>query len=221
MKENQLTINNILLLICLIVVILFLPVLSSHTVLMKSILFTAIIFFGTFSLDFVKRAQKILIVSGAITILLNWIDHFFASDVLDLVFSFSFFCFNLFIVVFMVRHIAKSKKINLTIIINSINGYLLLGILGAMLLAMAEMLQKHIYHLDTGAINFAGGTAQGFYDLLYFSFITLTTLGYGDVTPVSAFAKSVTLIIAVSGQLYLTILVAMLVGKFLSRTETD
>jgi len=90
-----------------------------------------------------------------------------------------------------------------------------------MLLAMAEMLQKHIYHLDTGAINFAGGTAQGFYDFLYFSFITLTTLGYGDVTPVSAFAKSVTLIIAVSGQLYLTILVAMLVGKFLSRTETD
>jgi hypothetical protein len=221
MKENQLTINNILLLICLIVVILFLPVLSSHTVLMKSILFTAIIFFGTFSLDFVKRAQKILIVSGAITILLNWIDHFFASDVLDLVFSFSFFFYNLFIVVFMVRHIAKSEKVNLTIIINSINGYLLLGILGAVLLAMAEMLQKHIYHLDTRAINFAGGTAQGFYDFLYFSFITLTTLGYGDVTPVSAFAKSVTLIIAVSGQLYLTILVAMLVGKFLSRTETD
>ena len=40
------------------------------------------------------------------------------------------------------------------------------------------------------------------------------------VTPVSAFAKSATLIIAVTGQLYLTILVAMLVGKLLSRTET-
>jgi voltage-gated potassium channel len=221
MNQKQLTRNNIILLHCLIVTILFLPVLSLHEMLLKNILFTAIIFFGTFSLDFVKRAQKILIVSGAATILLNWLHPFFQSDVLNLVFSASFFFYNLFIVVFMVRHVAKSEKVNTTIIINSINGYLLLGILGAMLLAMAEILQKLIYHLDTAAINFAGGTAQGFHDFLYFSFITLTTLGYGDVTPVSAFAKSVSLIIAVTGQFYLTILIAMLVGKFLSRTETD
>jgi voltage-gated potassium channel len=221
MKQNQLTINNIILLFCLIVMILFFPVISFHRVLMKNILLTSIVFFGTFSLDFVKRAQKILIASGTVTICLTWLDHFFPTHVLDLVFSFSFFFFNLFIVVFMVRHIAESKKVNVTIIINSINGYLLIGILGAVLLAMAELLQKSLYHLDTGAINFAGGTAKGFHDFLYFSFVTLTTLGYGDVTPVSAFAKSVTIIIAVTGQLYLTILIAMLVGKFLSRTETD
>jgi len=221
MKQNQLTTNNIILLICLLIMILFFPVLSFKRVLLKNILFTAIIFFGTFSLNFVKRTQIILITSGIITIFLSWLDHFFPNQVLDLVHSFSFFCFNLFIVVFMVRHIAESKKVNMTIIINSINGYLLIGILGAVLLAMAEILQKFLYHLDTGAINFAGGTAQGFHDFLYFSFVTLTTLGYGDVTPVSVFAKSVTLIIAVTGQLYLTILIAMLVGKFLSRRETD
>jgi voltage-gated potassium channel len=221
MIQNKLTRNNIILLICLLVTILFFPVLSFHRVLMKNILFTAIVFFGTFSLDFVKRAQKILIASGTVTIFLVWLDHFFPTHVLDLVFSFSFFCFNLFIVVFMVRHIAESKKVNVTIIISSINGYLLIGILGSVLLAMTELLQKSLYHLDTGAINFAGGPAQGFHDFLYFSFVTLTTLGYGDVTPVSAFAKSATIIIAVTGQLYLTILIAMLVGKFLSRTETD
>jgi hypothetical protein len=44
-------------------------------------------------------------------------------------------------------------------------------------------------------------------------------LGYGDVTPVSAFAKSLTIIIAISGQLYLTILIALLVGKYLSNPE--
>jgi voltage-gated potassium channel len=221
MKQNQLTINNIILLICLIVMILFFPILSFKRVLMKNILFTAIVFFGTFSLDFVKRAQKILIASGTVTICLTWLDHFFPNQTLDLVFFLSFFFFNLFIVVFMVRHIAKSKKVDATIIVNSINGYLLIGILGSALLAMAEILQKSLYHVDTGAINFAGGTARGFHDFLYFSFVTLTTLGYGDVTPISAFAKSVTVIIAVTGQLYLTILIAMLVGKFLSRTETD
>jgi voltage-gated potassium channel len=186
---------------------------------LKNILFSSMICFGIFSLDFVKRAQMILIGSGTVTIVLNWINYFISSDVLKLVFFFSFFFFNLFIVVFMVRHIAKSDRVNVTIIINSINGYLLIGLLGALLLAMAELLQKFMYHLDAGAINFVGGSAQGFHDFVYFSFITLTTLGYGDVTPVSALAKSATLIIAVSGQLYLTILVAILVGKYLSNSE--
>ncbi|MGD9335619.1 MAG: hypothetical protein PVJ50_11610 [Desulfobacterales bacterium] len=73
----------------------------------------------------------------------------------------------------MVHHIAQSKKVNFTIILDSINGYLLFGILGAVLLVMAELLQKFLYHLNTGAINFAGGTAQGFHDFLYFSFVPL------------------------------------------------
>ena len=58
-----------------------------------------------------------------------------------------------------------------------------------------------------------------FNDYLYFSFVTLTTLGYGDVIPVSHLARSTTMLIAVTGQLYMTILIAMLVGKFLSRPE--
>jgi voltage-gated potassium channel len=119
----------------------------------------------------------------------------------------------------MIRHIASSQKVTPTIILNSINGYLLIGVLGAVLLSMAQLVQLIIFGSDSGAISFSGGTAAGLHDYLYFSFVTLTTLGYGDVTPVSAFAKSLTIIIAVSGQLYLTILVAILVGKYLSNPE--
>lgn len=120
---------------------------------------------------------------------------------------------------FMIRHIARSKHVSVTIIINSINGYLLIGVLGAVLLAMTEIVQKIFMQEGAGAIQFSGLTDQGFHDYLYFSFVTLTTLGYGDITPVSALAKSTTIIISVTGQLYLTILVAMLVGKFLSRPD--
>ncbi len=188
---------------------------------MRDIIFTAIILSGTYSLDFAKKTRNILIIPGIVTIFLTWIDHFFAKDILRLVSFLSFFSFNLFITVFMVRHIARSKEVTLTIIINSINGYLLIGILGTLLLAIANIVQKFFFHIDTGAINFAGNAAAGFHDYLYFSFVTLTTLGYGDITPVSAFAKSLTIVIAITGQLYLTILIAMLVGKYLSRTQTD
>ena len=221
MTQKQLTRNNIILLVCLLLIIFFYPSLSKQRLLMRDIIFTAIILSGTYSLDFAKKTRNILIIPGIVTIFLTWIDHFFAKDILRLVSFLSFFSFNLFITMFMVRHIARSKEVTLTIIINSINGYLLIGILGTLLLAIANIVQKFFFHIDTGAINFAGKAAAGFHDYLYFSFVTLTTLGYGDITPVSAFAKSLTIVIAITGQLYLTILIAMLVGKYLSRTKTD
>ena len=221
MTQKQLTRNNLILLACLLIFIFFFPVLSAHKTLMRDIIFTAIVLSGSFSLDFAKRTQRILIASGTVTICLSWLHFFFANDLLGLAGFLSFFCFNVFITVFMIRHIARSKNVTVTIIINSINGYLLIGVLGAVLLAMTEIVQKFFLHSDTGAISLAGSSAVEFHDLLYFSFVTLTTLGYGDITPVSTFAKSLTVIIAVSGQLYLTILVAMLVGKFLSQAKKD
>jgi hypothetical protein len=221
MTQKQLTRNNIILLICLLLIIFFYPSLSKQRLLMRDIIFTVIILSGMYSLDFAKKTRNILIIPGIVTIFLIWIDYFFAKDILRLASFLSFFSFNMFITVFMIRHIARSQQVTLTIIINSINGYLLIGVLGAVLLAMMEIVQKFFFHIDTGAINFAGDAAAGFHDYLYFSFVTLTTLGYGDITPVSAFAKSLTIVIAISGQLYLTILIAMLVGKYLSSTQTD
>ncbi len=54
------------------------------------------------------------------------------------------------------------------------------------------------------------------YELFYFSYTTLTTLGYGDIRPISAIARSFAISEAIIGQLYLTILVARLVGLHIS-----
>ena len=219
MTQKQLARNNIILLSCLLLIIFFYPSLSKQRLLVRDIIFTAIILSGTYSLDFAKKTRNFLIIPGIVTIFLTWAYYFFVKDILGLAFFFSFFSFNMLIAVFMIRHIARSQQVTLTIIINSINGYLLIGVLGALLLAIAEIAQKFFFHIDTGAINFAGNTAAGFHDYLYFSFVTLTTLGYGDIIPVSTFAKSLTIVIVISGQLYLTILIAMLVGKYLSNPE--
>jgi Ion channel len=52
----------------------------------------------------------------------------------------------------------------------------------------------------------------GFPEFTYFSFVTLSTLGYGDITPVSPFVRSLATLEALVGPLYLTVLVARLVG---------
>ncbi len=58
--------------------------------------------------------------------------------------------------------------------------------------------------------------AQQFPDLMYFSFVTLTTLGYGDLTPVKPLARSVAYLEAIVGQFYVAVLVAWLVAMYIS-----
>ena len=56
---------------------------------------------------------------------------------------------------------------------------------------------------------------------LYFSFVTMSTLGYGDITPVSAIARMLTYMQAVFGLFYIAILVAGLVGAYVSGRQND
>lgn len=55
----------------------------------------------------------------------------------------------------------------------------------------------------------------------YFSFSTLTTLGFGDITPVSRVARTLAIMEAATGTLYLAILISRLVGRYSSATESD
>jgi hypothetical protein len=87
----------------------------------------------------------------------------------------------------------------------AIAAYLLLGVLWAHAYAL-------VAHLRPAAFSGAVSAADGHRAFLYFSFVTLTTVGYGDVLPVHAAARSLAMLEAVAGPLYLAILVARLVS---------
>jgi voltage-gated potassium channel Kch len=81
-----------------------------------------------------------------------------------------------------------------------------------------------IARLDPGAFNIPEVTASFIPDnisevgsAMYFSFVTLTTLGYGDITPINAFARTLAYLEAAAGQIYLTVLIASLVGMHITR----
>ena len=82
------------------------------------------------------------------------------------------------------------------------------------------MAVSRLEFLQPGAFSFQademGSFQAKFYDQLYFSFITMGTVGYGDLLPKTPFAKSFSTLIGVSGQLYMAIVIAMLVGKYAS-----
>ena len=70
--------------------------------------------------------------------------------------------------------------------------------------------------IQPNSFNGLDSVTSSLQDVLYFTFVSLTTLGYGDVTPNLPLAKSLSILIAISGQLYVAVIIAMLVGKYAS-----
>ncbi|BBO78942.1 hypothetical protein DSCW_63590 [Desulfosarcina widdelii] len=219
MKLHQLARNNVILLLCLLALLLLFPLFRTNNPLARDLLRTAIFFSGVFSLDFSPRSLKVLLPLGTITAAAVWVEHFLHHQTTELIESTTTVLFLVAIVVLMIRHIARSREVTPTIILSSINGYLLLGFLGGALLAIADSVDRLAVKGIASGIIFPGQAVPDFFDYLYFSFVTLTTLGYGDVTPLSHLSRSTAILIAITGQLYMTILIAMLVGKFLARSE--
>ena len=109
-----------------------------------------------------------------------------------------------------------------------INGYRVLGgIAGYMLIGLTwTFAYQLLLERYPAAIHFEPGVAASLpgqpSHLIYFSFMTLTTVGFGDVHPVSPVARSLTVAEALVGQLYIAILISSLVGMALqARTPSS
>jgi hypothetical protein len=114
------------------------------------------------------------------------------------------------------RAVLRQRVVTAETISMSISAYLLMGITFGLLYVV--MYQRH-----PTAFNFPGSTPpQGdvvFPTLIYFSFTTLSTLGFGDITPVIMQARYAAAAEAITGQFYLAILVARLVGLYMSNPK--
>ncbi len=97
----------------------------------------------------------------------------------------------------------------------AIAAYLLFGLAWAQLYESLETLSPHAFGLPKGEIP----TGGWFSPLLYFSFVTLTTVGYGDIQPVHPVARSLAMFEALVGQLYPAVLLARLVSLQVSADQ--
>jgi voltage-gated potassium channel len=219
MKPQHLARNNVILLVSLLILILFYPLFQADRLLVRDLLLSAVFFSGIFSLEFSAQSRMLLLSLATLTTGTTWIHHFNDNDLLSLI-DFATSSVTLaVIVVLMIRHIARSRIVTPTIILSSVNVYLLLGVLGAVLLSIADAVHVFLNGGESAGIALPSQGPPEFSDYLYLAIITLTTVGFGDVTAVSRLTRSVVMLIGLAGPLYMTILVAMLVGKFLADHE--
>ena len=111
----------------------------------------------------------------------------------------------------MLRFLIGARRADVDTIRAAVCVFLLMGLLWAMLYAAIGRLEPLAFSTSSG-VPPGMGNAAGSSTAIYFSFVTLTTLGYGDITPVTAAARTAAVLEALTGQVYLVVLVARLVG---------
>lgn len=165
------------------------------------------IFFASI-LSVTDRRIKYLYTAIAITVL-TWVTTYLKLDFMEHLTSVASMVFFFYIVVVLVIQIAQSHKVGALEFLKAVNIYFLFGIMGAIVF-------RTIFIANPNSIAFNDGGHFQATDFVYFSFVTMTTVGYGDITPISPLARNLAVFLSFSGQLYLTMIVALLVGKYLT-----
>ena len=198
LRDNSVT--SVLLLITSIIFIFLMPVFEFAMPVISVLLFSIIMLLAAYSIS----ARIIYMAIGAILIEIatRTTDFIYIHYLVEIVTN----LFIVYLVGAVIKELLARKKIDIYSLVDAINGYLLLGIMFISLVAFCD------FYLP-GSYNAAGKTEM---ELVYYAMITLTTAGYGDITPQLPLAQSLSMLIAVTGQFYVALIVAILVGKFSS-----
>ena len=146
---------------------------------------------------------------GILAVILDVLDTASSGiDTLTIIRIITVIVFFAFLAVVIIFEVVSQKKITAEMIYGSIAGYLLIGMMGGAIFILMEILEPGSFNVDL--VDHDSGFA-----FMYFSFVTLTTLGYGDIIPTATHSKAFAVVHSVIGQFYLTVLIATLVGKFI------
>jgi hypothetical protein len=143
----------------------------------------------------------------------RWMNHFRPVLVPPAFFLIAALVCTAFVVVNLLRSIFRASSVNVEVLCASISVYLMLGLMWAMAYWLVDQLTPG------GAFSFnpdVGRPSMNGFSGFYFSFITLSTVGYGDIAPASRIARWLAAMEAMTGLLYVAVLIARLVGLYSS-----
>ena len=124
----------------------------------------------------------------------------------------------------LLHFIFRAPRVNSEVLCAGISGYLLLGIIWMSAYRLASLMNP-IDPTHPGAFAFTVGVTTPHslsqFEAYYFSFITLSTVGYGDITPLSNGARTLAMMEAITGTIYMAVLISRLVALYSSQPPED
>lgn len=178
------------------------------------ILLTLASILGVMSVSTTKKRLYWGLALAGICFLFNTLSLAPDAGLLLLMRTFGFILLFTYVVYGVLTRVTSAGYISINIIYGSIAGYLLMGILGGFWCFFINFMYP-------GAFSMAETEAPTINTLTYFSFVSMTTVGYGDIIPSNGPAKAVSLFIAIVGQMYMTITIAILVSKYVQHQSGE
>ncbi|MBO6607943.1 ion channel [Psychroserpens sp.] len=126
----------------------------------------------------------------------------------------SYFIFYGIVTIEIIHQVWKAKVVGKNVILGLISGFISLGLLSFFLCLTIEMFYPNSF---SGLIESTGTDMTE--QLMYYSYITLMTIGYGDILPITPIAQKAAVFIGLIGQFYLVILTAIVVGKYINQSS--
>jgi hypothetical protein len=211
--------STVQLLVALVVLLISAPFVEEleggHLIL--SALFSLVLLAAVFAVADRKRTLLIALVLAVPALTARWTNHFRPDLVHPSVFLVCALLLLAFVIGHLLHFVLRAPVVTVEVLCASIAAYLMLGLTWTVAYWLVDQVTPG------GAFSF--NTERGVHSIngftgFYFSFITLSTVGYGDITPVSRAARWLAAIEAMTGLLYVAVLIARLVSLY-SRTKLD
>ena len=144
-----------------------------------------------------------------------WLIYFVHIPYLSLVGDCCSILFFAFTIIIILSSLFREDEVTLDVIYSSVAVFLLMALMWTFIFDVIE-------YLHPGSFLVTASPSQGSrIHFIYYSFVTITTVGYGDILPVSLTARAFSIMEMVVGQIYLVVLVARLVGINITQSMSN
>jgi hypothetical protein len=190
--------------------------------LVESVLLTLVLVSAVLAVGHRRRVLWLAIVLVTPALAGKWLYHFWPERGLLEIYLVSALLFVGFIIVQLLHFVLRTPRVNFEVLCAGISTYLMMGLLWSVAYTLVASLTPppQVAFDFSATVPDAGHLMNGFTSL-YFSFITLSTVGYGDITPVSNVARMLAATEAVTGTLFVAIMIARLVSLYSSQASPE
>jgi Ion channel len=167
-----------------------------------------------------RRSHRFLSISAGLVVILSlWVLRIIPDlqrRMLEMALHIGTFIFLVIAVGVILRHLFERRAVSIDDLLGTLCGYLMAAMAFTNVYGAIELLSPGAFSINTPIASLLANWYQRESLFTYFSLTTLTTMGYGDITPVAPAARSAAVLQAVFGQFYIAVVVAQLVGSKLT-----
>jgi ion channel len=186
--------------------------------LIQAILLTVVLLSAVFVVGGRGKTLALALLLVAPTLFARWASYSRPDLVSPQVFNGTGMLFLAFVVLQLLRFILRASRVDFEVLCAGITIYRMLGLFWSFAYSLVDRLFPDSFVFNAGPAS--SRSMQGFQSLS-FSFVTLSTTGYGDIVPVSKVARMLAIVEAVFGMFYVTLLIARLVSLYSSNRASD